>query len=91
MIESVRQVHTDEGGIIDKSRGGAGGKSKQRKMFLEAMRRSGKSHFSKSDLQGLADRLNLPIGGFEEFLESLRDHSEIAKKSMDGNYFFTLL
>ncbi|KAL7547770.1 hypothetical protein ACHAWF_014508, partial [Thalassiosira exigua] len=39
MIESVRQVHTDGGGNIDKSRGGAGGKSKQHRNFVEAMRK----------------------------------------------------
>ncbi len=91
MIESVRQVHTDEGGIIDKSRGGVSGKSKQLKTFLDAMRTSGKSQFTKADLQALADRLNLPIGGFDEFVEILRNRGDIARKANDGSYFFTLL
>lgn len=62
MIESNRQVHTDETGKIDRSRGGAGGKSKGSKAFVAAMRSSGKSTFSFNDLQGIADRVNLPLG-----------------------------
>ncbi len=46
MIESVKQVHTDECGKIDKTRGGAGGKSKKRRTFLEAMRNTGKTSVS---------------------------------------------
>lgn len=46
MIESVKQVHTDESGKIDKTRGGAGGKSKKRRIFLEAMINSGKTSVS---------------------------------------------
>ena len=91
MIESVRQVHTDEGGNIDKSRGGAGGKSKQRRSFLEAMRTSGRPQFDYSDLQRIADRLNLPVGGFKDFLDNLREQGEIAKKSIDGHTFYALL
>lgn len=64
MIESVKQVHMDEGGTIDKTRGGAGGKSKKRRAFLEAMRTSGQSEFVYSDLQRFADRVNMPVGGF---------------------------
>ncbi len=90
MIESVRQVHTDEVGNIDKSRGGAGGKSKQRRAFLEAMRTSGQSQFEYSDLQSIADRLNLPVGGFRDFLDSLWEQGEIFKKFTDGHPFYTL-
>jgi len=45
MIESVGQVHTDGVGNNDKSRGGAGGKSKQRRAFLEAMHTLGQAQF----------------------------------------------
>ncbi|KAL7541492.1 hypothetical protein ACHAXR_011294 [Thalassiosira sp. AJA248-18] len=85
MMESVRQVHTGEGGIIDKSRGGAGGKSKNSRKFLEAMRNSGKFRFCKNDLQGIAGRVDLPVGGFEDFLENLRNKGDILKGS-DGYY-----
>ena len=54
----------DEGGTIDKTRGGAGGVSKKRRAFLEAMRTSGQSEFVYSDLQCFADRVNMPVGGF---------------------------
>lgn len=60
MIESSRQVHTDEAGNLDKGRGGVGGKSKQKRQFIEAMRNSAKGEFSYADLQHIADRLSLP-------------------------------
>jgi DNA helicase MCM8 len=91
MIESVRQVHTDEVGNIDKSRGGAGGKSKQRRAFLEAMRTSGQAQFDYSDLQRIADRLNLPVGGFKDFLDNLWEQGDILKKSSDGHPVYTLV
>ena len=62
MIDSVRQVHTDECGNLDKSRGGVGGKNKHRRAFLEVMRSSGKYKFEMSELQGIADKVNLPLG-----------------------------
>lgn len=64
MIESARQVHMDENGAIDKSRGGVMGKGKRRRLFLESLRKSGKFDFTKSELQGIAGALNLPLGGF---------------------------
>ena len=79
MIESVRQVHMDETGRVDKARGGAGGKSKQRKAFLQAMRESGQYEFSYSDLQRIADRLSLPVGGFKDFVEDIREAGEIQR------------
>lgn len=80
LIESVKQVHTDETGKVDKSRGGAGGKSKQRRNFLEAMRSSGQTQFGKSDLQRIAFQLTLPVGGFNDFIENLKDQGEILYK-----------
>ncbi|KAL9191468.1 hypothetical protein ACHAXT_001174 [Thalassiosira profunda] len=61
MIESVKQVHTDESGRIDKSRGGAGGKNKHFKAFESAMRSWGQPKFSYNDLQRIADKVNLPL------------------------------
>ena len=91
MIESVKQVHTDEVGNIDKARGGAGGKSKQRRSFLEAMRNSGQAQFQYRDLQCIAERLSLPVGGFRDFIDNLREQGEIAKRSNDGLTIYTLL
>eukprot|EP00984_Skeletonema_dohrnii_P019947 scaffold9638_cov112-Skeletonema_dohrnii-CCMP3373.AAC.1 len=79
MIESVKQVHMDESGRVDKARGGAGGKSKQRKAFLQAMRDSGQNEFLYSDLQRIADRLSLPVGGFKDFVEDIREAGEIQR------------
>ena len=91
MIESVKQVHTDASGNIDKARGGAGGKSKQRRAFLEAMRTSGQAQFEYSDLQRIADRLQLPVGGFREFIDQLREQGELGRRFDDGNPVYTLL
>ena len=85
MIESNKQVYTDERGNIDKSRGGAGGKSKKNRAFLEAMRNSNNSSFGFQDLQVIADRVNLPVSGFKEFVEGLRNQGEILRDS-SGNY-----
>ena len=79
MIESVKQVHMDESGQVDKARGGVGGKSKQRRSFLQAMRDSGQHEFLYSDLQRIADRLNLPVGGFKDFVEDVRESGEIQR------------
>jgi hypothetical protein len=55
------------------------------------MRTSGQPQFDYSDLQRIADRLNLPVGGFKDFLDNLREQGEIAKKSIDGHTFYALL
>jgi len=41
MSQSVEQVHSDEGGVVDKSRGGAGGRSnrKVKKAFANELQR----------------------------------------------------
>jgi len=41
MSQSVEQVHSDEGGVIDKARGGAGGRSnrKTKKAFIKELQR----------------------------------------------------
>ena len=90
MIESVKQVHMDEGGKIDKARGGAGGKSKQRRAFLDAMRSSGQNEFMFSDLQRVADRLSLPVGGFRDFVEDLRESGEIMKSNNGSSAVYKL-
>lgn len=79
MIESCKQVHMDESGRVDKARGGVGGKSKQRRDFLQAMRDSGQYEFLYSDLQRIADRLSLPVGGFKDFIEDIREAGEIQR------------
>jgi len=91
MIESVKQVHTDECGNIDKARGGAGGKSKNRRDFLEAMRASGQSKFDFTDLQRISTTVNLPLGGFKDFVEGLRLNGEIMRGWSDNKPIYTLV
>ena len=91
MIESVKQVHMDEGGKIDKARGGVGGKSKQRRTFLEEMRKSGKREFLFSDLQRIASIINLPLGGFRDFLDYLRGEGDLMMGSNGSSTFYTLI
>jgi DNA helicase MCM8 len=90
MIESVKQVHMDEGGRIDKARGGVGGKGRQRRLFLEAMRNSGKGQFEFSDLQMIADNLNLRLDAFKEFVENLRETGDIQRKHDGSSVYYSL-
>ena len=90
VIESSKQVHMDERGVIDKARGGARGKSKQRRSFLDAMRKTGQHEFVYADLQRMADKLNLPVGGFRDFVEDLREAGEIMKSSNGSSAIYTL-
>mmetsp|Transcript_9668 Transcript_9668/g.20401 ORF Transcript_9668/g.20401 Transcript_9668/m.20401 type:complete len:1027 (+) Transcript_9668:234-3314(+) len=90
MIESVKQVHTDESGKIDKTRGGAGGKSKKRRIFLEAMINSGKTSFELRDLQIIAEKLSFPISGFKDFIEDLREGGDIMRSNNGSTAIYTL-
>lgn len=90
MIESTRQVHMDETGQMDKARGGVRGKSKQRRQFLEAMRKSNKSQFTFSDLQATAEMLQLPLDGFKDFIDNLKETGEILRKH-DGEVAYYIL
>lgn len=87
MIESAKQVHMDENGRIDKARGGVGGKSKQIRDFLDNMRQSGKSKFEFSELNAIAGKMNLPLGDFKDFIETLRGNGDIYRIH-DGDVFY---
>lgn len=89
MLESAKQVLMDENGKIDKTRGGAGGRAKQTRNFLQALRDDSRSEFTKSDLQAIADRIGLPIGGFGDFLERLEN--DLLKRHNGDNYVYSLL
>jgi DNA helicase MCM8 len=92
MKESVKQVHTDKSGNVDKARGGAGGKGKKNRAFLAAMRASEQSEFSMYDLQGIADRVQLPLGGgsVKDFVDKLRDNGEILRSQSNGRWVYKL-
>ena len=92
MHESVNQVHMDSDGRIDKTRGGVAGKSKrkQKKLFVDALRRlsMNQQSFSKEDFYRVAAQLDLPLNDFWTLVEELRfsDQPEIRKGS-DGMYY----
>lgn len=92
MIESVRQVNTDENGKLDKGRGGTGGKGKKSKAFLDAMRNSGQSMFSMWDLRAIADKVQFSLneGSIGDFVEKLRNDGEILKVSEGDGCFYKL-
>lgn len=90
MHESVNQVHIDNDGRIDKTRGGVAGKSKrkQKKAFVDALRQQHQQSFSKDDFYRVAAHLQLPLNDFWTLVEELRysDQPEIRKGS-DGMYY----
>lgn len=76
MRHSVDQVHMDERGEIDKSRGGPGGKSKRGKFInaLEQCRdKEGTTEFSFSELQRFAHISGASVSGFREMIDQLRN------------------
>ena len=80
----------DETGSIDKARGGVRGKGKQIRQFLEAMRKSKMGQFTFSDLQVIAERLQLPLDGFKDFIDSLKESGEVLRKHDGEVAYYTL-
>ena len=86
---SVEQVYTDEHGVVDRARGGAGGMSnrKMRRAFGEELRKVvgiGAS-CTVDDLRRVADRLRFPLDGFNTMIEDMRDNCLLARKA-DGTF-----
>ena len=90
MVESTRQVLMDGAGQIDKARGGVRGKSKNRRLFLEAIRKSGIDH-DYSSLQTIAEKIKLPLEGFKDFVDNLKEYAELLRRH-DGvsKYYYSL-
>jgi DNA helicase MCM8 len=90
MRDSVNQMHMDSSGILDRTRGGVVGKSKrkQKKEFVDALRRSGQHAFSKDDFYRLSSHLDLPLNDFWALVDELRycDQPDI-RKGADGMYY----
>ena len=90
MRESVNQVHMDSNGILDKTRGGVVGKSKrkQKKAFIDALRKRGQNRFTKDDFYAISHQLDLPLNDFWTLVDELRysDQPEIRKGS-DNCYY----
>lgn len=85
MKESVHQVHVDEWGNVDRTRGGAGGRSnrKGKRAFLKALteygRKFGLETFTMNDFRQVADMHNLPLDGFQDMIDDLRTDAELLK------------
>jgi Predicted ATPase involved in replication control, Cdc46/Mcm family len=90
MRDSVNQMHMDSSGRLDKTRGGVSGKSKrkQKKDFIDYLRRSNQKAFSKEDFYRVSNHLNLPLNDFWSIVEELRfcDQPEL-RKGADGMYY----
>lgn len=88
---SVEQVHTDEFGIMDRTRGGAAGQSnrKMRKLFYrEVCNVIGIGALcSMDDLRRVADRVQCPLSDFKDMIEEMRG-STLLRQS-DGRYKVT--
>ena len=86
MKDSVNQVHMDSDGNIDRTRGGASGKSKrkQKKEFLNELRKMKENKFSWDDFLRIASALSLPLYDFKSMVDELRycEVPEIRKDAM---------
>jgi len=90
MRDSVNQIHMDSSGRLDRTRGGVGGKSKrkQKKEFIDYLRRSNQKAFTKDDFYRVSNQLNLPLNDFWSIVDELRycDQPEL-RKGVDGMYY----
>jgi DNA helicase MCM8 len=89
MTQSVDQVHSDEFGTLDKSRGGAGGKSnrKMKKAFLNELHRivGPGAECTLDDLRRIADKVNCGLHEFPAVIENFRNDGVLMKNAM-GNF-----
>ena len=89
MSRSVDEIHTDEFGTVDRSRGGAGGVSnrKVKKAFVNELYRliGAGAECSTDDLRRIAGKLNCPLHDFATMIENLRNEG-ILMKNPNGTY-----
>lgn len=89
MRRSVDQVHSDEMGALDPTRGGAGGRSnrKMKKLFEERLKVvvGVGAECGLDDLRCIADQVKCGLGEFNSTVEYLRDKGVLLQKS-DGRY-----
>jgi DNA helicase MCM8 len=89
MSRSMEQVHTDETGNIDPTRGGAGGTSKRKvkKAFIHQLNTvvGINNMCSLDDLRRIADNVKCGLNDFNSIIEDLRANGILMKKS-DGKY-----
>jgi len=89
MTSSVEEIHKDAEGNMDRSRGGAGGKSKRKikKAFVNEVYRiigSG-SECTEEDLRRIAVKVNCGLGDFAGMVEDIRDEG-ILMRTPSGGY-----
>jgi DNA helicase MCM8 len=89
MSRSVDEIHKDEHGAIDRSRGGAGGVSnrKIKKAFINELYRiiGAGAECTLDDLRRIAGKLNCPLHNFSTMVDNLRDDG-ILMKTGSSNY-----
>ena len=89
MSRSVDEIHKDEFGAIDRSRGGAGGVSnrKIKKAFVNELYRliGAGAECSLDDLRRIAGKLNCPLHDFSTMVDNLRNEG-ILMKTGSSNY-----
>lgn len=85
MSQSVEQVHRDEGGSLDRTRGGAGGTSnrKRKRIFLNEVQRiiGVGAECTLDDLRRIADRCSVGLNEFPDIVDDLRLNGVLLKKS----------
>jgi DNA helicase MCM8 len=88
MARSVDEIHKDEFGAIDRSRGGAGGVSnrKMKKAFVNEVYRivGVGAECSMEDLRRIAGKLNCPLHDFSTMVENLRNEGLLLKTSSNS-------
>jgi DNA helicase MCM8 len=86
---SVQQVHSDESGLVDPIRGGAGGKSKKRmkKEFISEIQRviGLGGECTLDDLRRLSMKVQCGLCEFQALIDDLRDGGILMRKP-NGNY-----
>eukprot|EP00536_Pseudo-nitzschia_multiseries_P013909 jgi/Psemu1/213178/e_gw1.629.38.1 len=85
MKRSVEQVHTDEYGMVDRSRAGARGQSnrKLRREFLKELHNivGVGAECSYDDLLRVSNRVNCPLSDFNTIIDDMRNNGTLIKKA----------
>ena len=91
MRASVNQIHINSDGYLDRSRGGANGRSKRKPkaVLLEALKQSGQNKYSFTDIEVIANRCNLSSSDLKQIVDELRN--EDPPKVLKTGQFYTLL
>lgn len=93
MTRSVEEVHRDAQGKIDRTRGGAGGKSKRKmkKAFVNEIYRivGAGSECTMEDLRRIASKINCPLHEFSSMVEEIRDEGILLRQSSSKNFRVT--